>query len=93
MQLVGATHWFIIKPFVIRSFFNGLYGGFLAVALLLLLVLNILPTYFPQIQCLYNTESFTFLFVILVLTGVFVSMISSWLSTNKYLKTKIEDLY
>lgn len=92
MQLVGATHWFIIKPFVIRSFFNGLYGGILAVALLLL-VLNILPTYFPQIQYLYNTQSFMLLFVILILAGVFVSMVSSWLSTNKYLKTKIEDLY
>lgn len=92
MQLVGATHWFIIKPFVIRSFFNGLYGGILAVALLLLL-LNFLPTYFPQIQYLYNTQSFILLFVILILAGVFVSMVSSWLSTNKYLKTKIEDLY
>ncbi|MFA9215260.1 MAG: cell division protein FtsX [Candidatus Methylacidiphilales bacterium] len=92
MQLVGATHWFIIKPFVIRSFFNGLYGGILAVALLLL-VLNILPTYFPQIQYLYNTQSFMLLFVILILAGVLVSMVSSWLSTNKYLKTKIEDLY
>ncbi len=92
MQLVGATHWFIIKPFVIRSFFNGLYGGILAVALLLM-VLNILPTYFPQIQYLYNTQSFTVLFVILILAGVIVSMVSSWFSTNKYLKTKIEDLY
>jgi cell division transport system permease protein len=92
MQLVGATHWFIIKPFVIRSFFNGLYGGILAVALLLL-VLNILPTYFPQIQYLYNTQSFMLLFVILILAGVIVSMISSWISTNKYLKTKMEDLY
>jgi len=92
MQLVGATHWFIIKPFLIRSFFNGLYGGVLAVALLLL-VLNILPTYFPQIQYLYNTQSFMLLFVILILAGVLVSMVSSWLSTNKYLKTKIEDLY
>lgn len=92
MQLVGATHWFIIKPFVFRSFFNGLYGGLLASGLLLF-ILYILPNYFPQIQNLYHTESFTLLFVILILTGILVSMISSWFSTNKYLKTKIEDLY
>ena len=92
MQLVGATHWFIIKPFVIRSFFNGLYGGLLATGLLLS-ILYILPNYFPQIQNLYHTESFTLLFVILIITGILVSMISSWFSTNKYLKTKIEDLY
>lgn len=92
MQLVGATHWFIIKPFVFRSFFNGLYGGLLATGLLIF-ILYILPNYFPQIQNLYHTENFTLLFVILIVTGVLVSMISSWFSTNKYLKTKIEDLY
>jgi len=92
MQLVGATHWFIIKPFVIRSFFNGLYGGLLATSLLIF-ILYILPSYFPQIQYLYNTKSFTLLFVILIVAGILVSMISSWISTNKYLKTKIEDLY
>lgn len=92
MQLVGATHWFIIKPFVFRSFFNGLYGGLLATGLLIF-ILYILPNYFPQIQYLYNTESFTLLFVILIVAGILVSMISSWFSTNKYLKTKIEDLY
>jgi cell division transport system permease protein len=92
MQLVGATHWFIIKPFVFRSFFNGLYGGLLATGLLVF-ILYILPNYFPQIQYLYNTESFALLFVILLVAGVLVSMISSWFSTNKYLKTKIEDLY
>lgn len=92
MQLVGATHWFIIKPFVFRSFFNGLYGGLLATGLLIF-ILYILPNYFPQIQNLYHTKSFTLLFAILIVTGVLVSMISSWFSTNKYLKTKIEDLY
>jgi cell division transport system permease protein len=92
MQLVGATHWFIIKPFVFRSFLNGLYGGILA-TIILISLLKFLPNYFPQIQYLYNTDSFMLLFVILILAGVFVSMISSYFSTNKYLKTKIEDLY
>lgn len=92
MQLVGATHWFIIKPFVFRSFFNGLYGGLLASGLLVF-ILYILPSYFPQIQYLYHIESFTILFVILIFSGILVSMVSSWFSTNKYLKTKIEDLY
>lgn len=92
MQLVGATHWFIIKPFVIRSFFNGLYGGLMALVLLNL-ILWVLPNYLPSIEILYNTESFAILFIALILVGILVSMVSSWVSTNKYLKTKIEDLY
>lgn len=92
MQLVGATHWFIIKPLVIRSFFNGLYGSLISI-IILVLILNLIPTYFPQVTVLYNNNQFMFLFVILIFTGVLVSMISSWVSTNKYLKSKIEDLY
>ncbi len=92
MQLVGATHWFIIKPFVIRSFFNGLYGGILSLALLCA-ILWVLPNYLPSVQLLYDTESFAILFIGLILVGILVSMVSSWISTNKYLKAKIEDLY
>ena len=92
MQLVGATHWFIIKPLVFRSFFNGLYGGILSITILIL-ILYLIPNYFPQIEVLYNTNQFVILFIILLFTGILVSMVSSYVSTNKYLKSKIEDLY
>ena len=92
MQLVGATHWFIIKPLVFRSFLNGLYGGILSITILIL-ILYLIPNYFPQIEVLYNTNQFVILFIILLFTGILVSMVSSYVSTNKYLKSKIEDLY
>ncbi len=92
MQLVGATHWFIIKPLVIRSFLNGLYGGILSI-IILILILYLIPNYFPQIEVLYNTNQFIILFITLIFTGILVSMVSSYISTNKYLKSKIEDLY
>lgn len=92
MQLVGATHWFIIKPLVIRSFFNGLYGGILSI-IILILILYLIPNYFPQIEVLYNNNQFVILFITLIFTGILVSMVSSYISTNKYLKSKIEDLY
>lgn len=92
MQFVGATHWFIIKPLVIRSFFNGLYGGILSI-IILILILYLIPNYFPQIEVLYNNNQFIILFITLIFTGILVSMVSSYISTNKYLKSKIEDLY
>jgi len=92
MQLVGATHWFIIKPLVFRSFLNGLYGGILSI-IILILILYLIPNYFPQIEVLYNTNQFVILFITLIFTGILVSMVSSYISTNKYLKSKIEDLY
>lgn len=92
MQLVGATNWFIIKPFVFRSILNGLLGSIMAISLVLT-VLNILPDYVDGIEKLYNTEQFLILFAFLFVLGQFISILSSLFITRKYLNMRIEDLY
>ncbi|MEI6596111.1 MAG: permease-like cell division protein FtsX [Bacteroidota bacterium] len=92
MQMVGATHGFIIKPFVIKSLLHGLYGGIIA-CLLLSCLLYALPFWIDQINLLYNTTQFAILFVVIIIAGIIISMISSLISTNHYLKLKIDDLY
>jgi len=92
MQMVGATHGFIIKPFVIKSLLHGLYGGIIA-CLLLSGLLYALPFWIEQINLLYNTTQFAILFVVIIIAGIIISMISSLISTNHYLKLKIDDLY
>ena len=92
MQMVGATHGFIIKPFVIKSLLHGLYGGIIA-CLLLSGLLYALPFWIDQINLLYNTTQFAILFVVIIIAGIIISMISSLISTNHYLKLKIDDLY
>ncbi len=92
MQMVGATHWFIIKPFMVKSILHGLYGGIIA-SLLLLGVLYALPNWIGGIEALYDNTQFAILFVVVILVGIIISMISSAISTNHYLKLKIDDLY
>ncbi len=92
MQMVGATHWFIIKPFAIKSVFHGLYGAILAI-LLLCGLLYWVPFVVPDIQALYDNSQFAILFVVIIIAGIIISMISSMISTNKYLRVKIDDLY
>jgi len=92
MQMVGATHGFIIRPFVFRSFLYGLAGSVLAIILLIAL-LSWLPYYVDGIEVIYNRAQFAFLFVVIILAGLVISMLSSWISTNHYLKMKIDDLY
>lgn len=92
MQLVGATHGFITRPFVYRSFFHGLAGGVLA-CLLLSIMLYWLPFWLDGIQTVYNNSQFALLFLVIIIAGVIISMLSSWISTNHYLKMKIDDLY
>lgn len=92
MQLVGATHGFITRPFVLRSLVHGIAGGLLACSLLTGM-LYWLPYWVDGIQTVYNNSQFAMLFIVLILAGVVISMLSSWISTNHYLKMKIDDLY
>jgi cell division transport system permease protein len=92
MQMVGATHWFIIKPFAFKSFLHGLYGGIIA-CLLLGLILYWAPFWIPDLQALYDNQQFAMLFGVLIIAGIIISMISSMISTNRYLRVKIDDLY
>jgi cell division transport system permease protein len=92
MKLVGATHGFITKPYLVKACFNGLYGG-LTASILLSLLLFWLPNLITDINALYDSAQHFVLFVFLVLFGVVISLLSTWYSANKYLKMKLEDLY
>jgi cell division transport system permease protein len=92
MQMVGATHWFITRPFVIKSFLHGLYGGIIA-CLLMAGLLYWLPFWVADLQLLYDTLQFAILFAVVIIAGIIISMVSSMISTNHYLRMKIDDLY
>ncbi len=92
MQMVGATHGFIIKPFVIKSFLHGLYGGIIA-CFLMAGLLYWLPFWVADLQMLYDTAQFAILFAVIIIAGIIISMVSSMISTNHYLRMKIDDLY
>lgn len=92
MQMVGATHGFIIRPFALKSILHGLYGGVIA-CLLLAGILYWLPYWDSSIRMLYDHTQFALLFVVIIIAGVIISMVSSMVSTNRYLRMKIDDLY
>ncbi|MFN4082326.1 MAG: cell division protein FtsX [Bacteroidia bacterium] len=92
MQLVGATNWFIIKPFIYKSILNGFLGSIIAIVLLITL-LNKAPDFIGDINYYYVVDEFIGLFAGLLLVGLTISILSSWYCTLKYLNTRIEDLY
>ncbi|MFI5222247.1 MAG: cell division protein FtsX, partial [Bacteroidia bacterium] len=76
MQMVGATHGFIIRPFIVKSLLSGLYGGIIA-CLLMGGVLYGMPFWIKQVNLLYDTTQFAILFVVIIIAGIIISMISS----------------
>jgi cell division transport system permease protein len=92
MQLVGATQWFIIRPFMLRSILHGVYGALIA-ALLLGSMLYGLTQKYQEIIAFYDYSRFALLFVGILSLGVIISMLSSLIATKRYLRLKLDDLY
>ena len=92
MQMVGATRWFISRPFDRRAFFNGLISGLIAVAGLWL-VISFAYNQLPALGALSDMTSLVLLMLGMVIVGIVISMVSTHRSVVKYLKLHIEDLY
>lgn len=92
MKLVGATEWFISKPFIKSGFIVGALSGILASTILISLVFP-LTKYFLNISMLDNIVSYIAIVVFLIVLGVLISILSTKRAVNKYLKLKLNDLY
>jgi cell division transport system permease protein len=92
MLLVGATRSFVRRPFVFRGFVQGVWGGFIAVALL--------ATILYQGNLAYpDLIDFSYIYVISIILGsififsILFTTLISFFSVNKYIKLKSDRLY
>ncbi|MFM2225208.1 MAG: hypothetical protein RJA07_1410 [Bacteroidota bacterium] len=92
MQMVGATRWFISKPFIIRSVINGLLSSLIAIFLLASLGFYA-NSIIEELASLIRIEDYLLLFALVMLFGVLISVWSTYRSVTKYLKLKLDDLY
>ena len=92
MQLVGATENFIRMPFIKRSALHGIIAAMLA-DLLLIATLYVARQRIPEIVALEDISVFAIFFVAVLVVGVILSAVSTWISVNKFLKMKIDSLY
>ena len=92
MQLVGATRSFIRKPFIVQSAFHGFLAALIALTLLLALLYLIEREFFMM----FSSES-TILLILLaagiIVIGIIINIISTWLSVNRYLSISEDKLY
>ncbi len=92
MQMVGATRWFISRPFDQRAILNGFISGVLAVGGLYLLI-SFAESMFPPIKILHDPLSLGVLMASMIFLGVLISVLSTHRSVIKYLKMHLDDLY
>jgi cell division transport system permease protein len=92
MQYVGASDWFIIKPFLGMYMLYALISSIIAITLLGSIV------YFAEKQFQFNNwqqfiPQYLILAGILLVLALIISLVSVYFSTKRYLKLKIDQLY
>lgn len=92
MQLVGATRGFIRKPFLLKSILHGLAGATLAIILLSLLIYS-LGKELEGVIGFSDVILIGILFVLVTVIGILITLISTFLAVNKYLRLRTDQLY
>ena len=92
MKLVGATKWFIIKPFLWDSVKQGIFSGLIAAAMFGGVVYSI-EQKLPEVS---SPEQLTAAAVILggmVVVGVVVSLLFTLFAVNKFVNIKSNKIH
>ncbi len=92
MQLVGATSWFIKKPYLLKSLLMGLISVVVS-SLLLFAVVAAGDRQLPELAALRDELLTVYIGIGLLLLGLIISFASTWMAINRYLRYKIDELY
>lgn len=93
MQMVGATRWFIAKPFDKKAIMNGLTSALLAITGILAIIYSLENWWLPELKALQDNVLLGLLMFALIIIGIGITLFSTHRSVMKYLKTKLDDLY
>lgn len=92
MYLVGATKFFIGKPFIIKSIIQGIIASFIS-ALMVIGIWYLSVQYIPQISILQSTSMWIITLSTIFISGILIAALSAWASVYYYLRMQYSDLY
>lgn len=92
MQLVGATPFFICKPFVYGSMWRGFFGALIA-NLVLLGAIFFAQENVGNVINIMRQDVILLMVGFVILSGVVLSFFSAWFSVRRYLRRDLNDLY
>ena len=92
MKLVGASWGFIRRPFLNMAVLLGMIAGIIAI-IVLAAGIYLLYQYQPDVTEVITWKVLVITAIIVLLFGIIITTICSWLSVNKFLKMKAGELY
>lgn len=85
MKLVGASKWFIMRPFLLRSILHGVYAWIVAAVLFLALVAG-LGEGLPEVTLLAESRPVYFVLGGMLLLGILISALFTLFAVNKFVR-------
>ncbi|GER60361.1 cell division protein FtsX [Patiriisocius marinus] len=92
MQMVGATKQFIRRPFIWKSIKLGFFGAIVAM-LGMAAVLFYINKSFPELKLIEDKVMVGAVFGFVFLMGLFITWISTFIATQRFLNLRTDDLY
>lgn len=92
MKLVGATKWYVMRPFLSSSLVQGWWAGIGAAALFAGAVYA-LNEAVPELTSLAETEKILCIVGGMVLCGELLSLLFTWAAVNRFVNMKSNKIY
>ena len=92
MKLVGATRWFIRRPYIGRSMLNGFIAAFISILLLVATVYYVQTEFGMQGMMIEPMTAFLVGFIVIFL-GMLLTAVSSYFAVGRFLKMSSNDMY
>lgn len=92
MLLVGATHAFIRKPFMIRALWIGIIA-WLCSSIFLILSIQAFGKQIPELKNIFQIDKFLLLLIIIFFAGLVFTLFSTTFAVRKYVKLDTDILY
>ena len=92
MKLVGATHGFIRKPFLVSGLTQGVFGALIGI-LLLMATLYGIQNEMPEMLVLQDLPTIGVIMGGMLLMGMLMSLLATNRAVGKYLRMNEDDLY
>lgn len=92
MKLVGATKWFIMRPFLASSITQGILAGAAASALFCAAVWG-LNEAIPELTTIAEAEKVALILGSMIAGGILISLLFTYAALNKFVNMKSNKIY
>lgn len=92
MKLVGATRWFIMRPFLGRSILQGIYAGLICWVMLAVMMMG-LHEGLPEVRFVSDQLYLAYIFGGTMVGGILISLIFTTFAVRKFVRMNSSKLH